>query len=177
MDTGGQEKYNALNKIYYKRADCCVLVYDITNKKSFDECKNYYKKEIKENCKKNIKVILVGNKTDLENQRKISNKEGADFAKENGYYFKETSCENNTNVADTFETIIIMTNNDMINSGKQNLDEKLNIYEFKEEQGAEKIQQECEYSMNGSSKVPNKKIIKVNKLETRKKKKKNKNCC
>ena len=45
IDTGGQEKYNALNKIYYQRADCCVLVYDITNSKSFEECKDYYKDE------------------------------------------------------------------------------------------------------------------------------------
>ena len=45
IDTGRQEKYNALNKIYYQRADCCVLVYDITNSKSFEECKDYYKDE------------------------------------------------------------------------------------------------------------------------------------
>ena len=45
IDTGGQEKYNALNKIDYQKADCCLLVYDITNSKSFEECKDYYKDE------------------------------------------------------------------------------------------------------------------------------------
>jgi len=46
LDTGGQEIYNALNRQYYQRADCCVLVYDITNEDSFKECKNYYYQEI-----------------------------------------------------------------------------------------------------------------------------------
>ena len=128
LDTGGQEIYNALNRQYYQRADCCVLVYDITNEDSFKECKNYYYQEIINNCKKDIKVILVGNKTDLENYRKISTEEGAKFAEENKYYFKETSCENKSNVADAFETLIIMTNNDIIKKEKEN---KENNYEIK----------------------------------------------
>ena len=72
----------------------------------------------------------MGNKADLEKGRKVSSKEGAKFAKENDYFFKETSCENNFNVADAFETIIIMTNNDMIKIGKQNLQEKIKLGEF-----------------------------------------------
>ena len=128
LDTGGQEIYKALNRQYYQRADCCVLVYDITNEDSFKECKNYYYQEIINNCKKDIKVILVGNKTDLENYRKISTEEGAEFAEENQYYFKETSCENKSNVADAFETLIIMTNNDIIKKEKEN---KENNYEIK----------------------------------------------
>ena len=83
LDTGGQEKFNALNKIYYQRADCCVLVYDITNRESFQECNNFYKDEIKNNCKEGVKVILVGNKTDLEKQRKVSKEEGIKLAEEN----------------------------------------------------------------------------------------------
>ena len=119
IDTGGQEKYNALNVTYYKRADCCVLVYDVTSEESFEECENFYKKQIEQNCKKSIKVILVGNKTDLENQRKIKTEEGAKFAKDNHYYFRETSCETNTNVSDAFETIIVMTHNDMIKNNEK----------------------------------------------------------
>ena len=41
MDTVGQEKYNALNENFYKQANCCLLVYDITNKESFNKIKNY----------------------------------------------------------------------------------------------------------------------------------------
>jgi len=69
LDTAGQEKFKALNENYYKKASCCLLVYDITDKNSFEECKNYYNETIKEKCKENIKVVLLGNKTDLENQR------------------------------------------------------------------------------------------------------------
>ena len=87
MDTGGHEKYNSINRVYYRRADCCLLVYDITNPNSFNAIKNYYIQEIKEICKKNIKVMLLGNKTDLENKRKISHKDGAKLAQKNNYFF------------------------------------------------------------------------------------------
>jgi len=135
LDTGGQEKFDSINRKYYQRADCCVLVYDITNKESFKQCKEYYKQEIIDNCKEDIKVILVGNKTDLENDRVISKEEGANFADENDYYFKESSCEHNFNVADVFETIIIMTNNDMIKKRQQNFEEKMDLEQFKLEHG------------------------------------------
>ena len=121
IDTGGQEKFNALNKTYYKRADCCVLVYDITDVDSFEKCKYFYKKEIAENCLENVKVILVGNKTDLENQRKVKTEEGEKFAEENNYYFIETSCESNSNVSDAFEMIILSNSESKINK-------KLNKY-------------------------------------------------
>ena len=125
IDTGGQEKFNSLNKTYYKRADGCLLVYDISSRESFEECKNFYKNEIVENCKKNVKVILIGNKNDLEEQREISEEEGSKFAEENNYFFKETSCEKNFNVADAFETIIIMTHNDMIRKNSESLEESI----------------------------------------------------
>ena len=119
LDTAGQEKYKALNENYYKKADCCLLVYDITNRKSFEECKTYYNEGIMEKCKKNIKVILLGNKADLEDQRKVSSEEAAGFALENDYIFMETSCLKGTNVSDAFETLIELTN---IEAKKNNID-------------------------------------------------------
>jgi small GTP-binding protein len=110
LDTSGQEQYKAINERYYKKADCCLLVYDITNKFSFDECRDYYNKNLIEKCKKEVKVILLGNKTDLEDQRVIKSEEGAGFALENDYIFMETSCLKNTNVANAFETLIELTN-------------------------------------------------------------------
>ena len=65
MDTAGQERFKSLNTSYYRSADCCLLVYDITDKRSFDDIKKYFNVKIKEKCKKNIKVILLGNKTDF----------------------------------------------------------------------------------------------------------------
>ena len=106
-------------------------MYDITKLESFNQCKTFYKQEIINNCKENIKVILVGNKTDLENEREISKEQGAKFAEENNYCFEETSCETCSNVASAFETIIIMTINDMYKNEQQKLNVEGNIGEFK----------------------------------------------
>ena len=114
MDTGGQERFNSIVEKYYRDADCCLLVYDITSEKSFEKIKNYYIEKIKENCKSIIKVLLLGNKTDLKEERKISQKDGADLAQKNGYYFMESSCKDNYNVSDAFTTLIEMTNNELL---------------------------------------------------------------
>ena len=59
-DTAGQERYRALAKVFYKNAAVCVLVYDITRKTSFNELKNYWIKEIKENAQKDVsKKIFI----------------------------------------------------------------------------------------------------------------------
>ena len=110
MDTGGAERFNSINELYYRNADCCLLVYDITHRKSFEECKNWYNKKLKEYSNKLIKVILLGNKTDLKDKRVIEPEEGANFAEENNYIFMETSCKDNYNVADAFTALIEMTN-------------------------------------------------------------------
>ena len=111
-DTAGQENFHAISKSYYQKTDSCLLVYSISDRNSFDEIKNYYNPKIKEYCKKNIKVVLLGNKTDLENERKVSQEEGSDFALENDYLFMETSCLKNEHVSDAFETLIEITNNE-----------------------------------------------------------------
>ena len=110
MDTAGQERFKSINTSYYRKADCCLLVYDISNKYSFDQLKDYFIETIKEKCKKNIQIILLGNKTDLEDKRQVSAEEGANLALANNYIFLETSCLKNKNVADAFETLIEITN-------------------------------------------------------------------
>jgi GTPase SAR1 family protein len=109
-----------LNRQYYIDADCCLLVYDVTRKETFEAIENYYINEINNNCKKNVQVCLVGNKTDLKEKREISSKEGADLATKYNFAFKETSCEFNSNVADAFETIITKTHTYMLKNGEYN---------------------------------------------------------
>ena len=59
-DTAGQEIYRSLAKVFYKNAAVCVLVYDITRKKSFEELKNYWLKEIKANANNKLcKYIFI----------------------------------------------------------------------------------------------------------------------
>ena len=120
MDTAGQERFRSINTSYYRKADCCLLVYDITNRKSFEEIENYFNEKIKEKCKKNIQVILLGNKTDLEDKRQIQAEEGANFSLINNYIFMETSCIKNTNVSDAFETLIEITNREAIKNKNNN---------------------------------------------------------
>ena len=124
VDTGGQERFRALGHQYYRKADGCLLVYDITNRSSFDEIKSYFCEQIEEKCKKDIKIILLGNKTDLEENRKVSSEEGANLAVENGYTFMETSCLENRNVADSFEALIELTYEKVLEKGKENISEK-----------------------------------------------------
>ena len=118
VDTAGQEIYRALSKNFYKKADGVLLVYDITRQESFDEIKDYYCKKIKEYCKENVKIILLGNKTDLEDQRKIPPEVGSNFAAENNFLFMETSCLTNKNVADGFETLIELAYREVIQKEK-----------------------------------------------------------
>jgi len=107
-DTAGQERYRSINETYYKKIDSIILIYDISNKRNFEEYKEYYRDKIREECKNNIKVILIGNKIDIE-EREVTTEEGYAFAFENGYMFMETSCLTNDNIYDAFEAIIYET--------------------------------------------------------------------
>ena len=108
MDTAGQERFDALNLTYYKKADAVLLVYDISNKSSFDKIKSFYVEKIRDNCKKDIPIVLLGNKTDLddENKRQVSYEEGIALALKENYEFHESSCKRNKNVAGAFEALI-----------------------------------------------------------------------
>jgi len=96
----------AINTQYYRKADAVLLVYDITNKMSFDKVKEFYADKIKNNCKEDIIIELLGNKSDLENKRKVSVEEGINLAMENHYEFLESSCLQNKNVANAFLSLI-----------------------------------------------------------------------
>ena len=109
-DTCGQERYNSINETYYRKADAALLVYDISEKKSFDVIRDYYCPKIKQFCKKDIPILLLGNKIDREQFRQIKTEEGIELASKEKYRFKETSCLKNENVADAFEALVEMWN-------------------------------------------------------------------
>ena len=122
-DTCGQERYNAIWEKYYKKADGILLVYDISSKPSFEKIANYYVGKIRDNCKKGIPIILLGNKTDLEDQREVTKEVAINLSISQEFIFKESSCLKDENVADAFETIFEMWN---INNKKNNLTPKEN---------------------------------------------------
>ena len=103
-DTAGQERYMSLNKIFFQRVQGIMLMYDITNRESYEKLPKWVK-FINEQAY-NVPVILVGNKIDDENENRIVRKEeGKDFAKRNGYLFYEASALNGKNVNNAFYSL------------------------------------------------------------------------
>jgi Ras-related protein Rab-8A len=78
-----------------------MLVYDITDLESFQNL-NSWLIENEKNASKNVYKILVGNKCDMENERKVTVEQGKDFAAQYGMKFFETSAKESTNVSDSF---------------------------------------------------------------------------
>ena len=117
-DCSGQKRFRDVAATYCKSKDGAFIVYDITNRKSFesiDELANLVRK----NNSQTSPIVLIGNKTDLKDERKISLKSGADLAKENGFIFMESSCKDNYNVSDAFTTLIEMTNSELIKTNNR----------------------------------------------------------
>ena len=110
MDTAGQEKFSSISENYYKQADCCLLVYDITSMQTFEKIKKYYVPKIKEYNDNIIKVVLLGNKTDEKEKREVLDIDGIELAQDNGYIFMESSCLENYNVSGAFTVLVEMAN-------------------------------------------------------------------
>lgn len=103
-DTAGQERYKSIVNQQYKQADVIILVFDIGNKKSFDLCEKWIN-DIKEKCKEDIKVVLVGNKLDLP-KRVVKENEGNDIALLNQIKYFEVSAKEGRGIDELFNYII-----------------------------------------------------------------------
>ncbi len=104
-DTAGQERYRSITNAYYKGAKGALLVYDITNKKSFDNLDRWIS-DLKINGDEKISIVLLGNKSDLESQRVISTEEGKNKAELFKFAFMETSALNGSNIEKAFDELI-----------------------------------------------------------------------
>ena len=105
QDTAGQERYRSISFNLVKMADGILLMYDITNIKTFEAITEWVEsiKDIKGN---DFPIILIGNKCDLEKQRKVAKEDGEKEAKDNGFLFFETSCKDNINIEETINAIV-----------------------------------------------------------------------
>ena len=101
-DTAGHERFKSITVNYYRSSHGFIYVYDITNKESLLNLDSWIHSS-NEYCNTNVINFLVGNKSDLEKERKISKEEGEDFAKKYDLIFLETSAKNNENVEKLFE--------------------------------------------------------------------------
>ena len=108
-DTAGQERYLSISSKYIKSANGVILVYDITNKKSFSKIQEWSSILNKDN--NNYCAVLVGNKKDLDSKREVSQNEGLNLANQLNIDFFETSCLTNENVSEMMDKISNLTIN------------------------------------------------------------------
>jgi len=121
-DSAGQEKYRSLIPSYLRGASIIFLVYDLTWRESFDAIKSWLGFVNQYTSKDQVKLVLVGNKSDLE--RKVKNEEGKKLAEKEGMLFFETSAKTADGIVDMFYTSFSMI--DFFDSiRKANIDENL----------------------------------------------------
>lgn len=100
-DTAGQERFHALGPIYYRSSDGAILVYDITDEDSFQRVKNWVR-ELKKMLGTEIMLTIVGNKTDLEEDRNVTQEEAETYAVSVGATHYETSAKVNEGIEELF---------------------------------------------------------------------------
>ena len=106
-DTAGQERFRGLTKNYFRGAHAFILVYDITNKDSFDKLKNWIK-DAKEKIEddKSYKMAVVGNKKDCDKKREVSFQTLKEFGESNDVIFSEVSARTGEGIEQLFNDFI-----------------------------------------------------------------------
>ena len=121
-DTAGQDKFRAITRNYYKGASGIILIFDVTNTKSFENIKKWIN-EIKEEISENVSIVLIGNKIDNVKERKITKEQGEKIANEIGTKFFETSAKTGEGINESvfYLVKIIYENDPEIKKKGQNL--------------------------------------------------------
>ena len=108
-DTAGQERFQSIGSAFYRGSDCCVVVFDITNARSFDNLDTWKNEFINQGGIKDperFPFIIIGNKCDRETDRKVTKAKAENWCQNNGNYrYFETSAKDDIAVNDAFETI------------------------------------------------------------------------
>ena len=103
IDTGGQEKFHCLTKSFFKSVDGIIFVFDLTNKQSFENLKNWLKEA--ESYTEDFEYILVGNKKDLINSIEVNQESLKDNDLFNGTKYFEVSAKTGENIEECFEEL------------------------------------------------------------------------
>ena len=101
-DTAGQERFISVASNYYRSCNGFIYVFEITNRESLNKL-DFWINLTSENCDSNVINFLVGNKSDLEEKRKVTKEEAENFAQKYNLIYLETSAKNNNNVDKLFE--------------------------------------------------------------------------
>ena len=134
-DTAGQEKFRAISVNYLKGTNGVILVFDITNKESFDLLETWMN-ELKENNKVDISKVLIGNKSDLAEDREVQREEAEKFAESINCKYFEGSAKSGENIKEALDEIAKLTyfyvkDNDEIVENRRNSIELTNIQKEK----------------------------------------------
>jgi small GTP-binding protein len=117
-DTAGQEKYRALAPMYYRSAEIALLVFDVTNRDSFDALEQWIH-ELSEKAPAFLQVVIAANKIDLKDDRVVSKEVAERFAeRHNVKMYAEVSAKTGEGIVDLFSNIAVMT-------GKTDLEPRL----------------------------------------------------
>ncbi len=111
-DTGGQERFSSIRPMYYRGSLGALLIFDLTNSASFEHLPGWIE-EVRANIKTEIPFLLVGNKSDLVDQRAVSLNEINTFTRDFNLYYMETSAKTGEGVGDCFYILACL----MIGSG------------------------------------------------------------
>ena len=107
-DTAGQERFRTITASYYRDAVGIILVYDVCSEASYNNTRNWMR-QIEQNCSRQIDMLLVGNKCDIDEHdddlRRVSTEQGVELAAEFGIPFFETSAKKNINVDECFDRV------------------------------------------------------------------------
>jgi len=108
-DTAGQERYKAITSAHYRQAVGALLVYDVTKQATFSNCIKWME-ELRQNAEPNVCIVLVGNKVDLVEKdpgaRQVSYDTAAEFARQHGLSFFESSAITSYNVKHILEHLM-----------------------------------------------------------------------
>ena len=138
-DTAGQENFRSVTRAYYKASAVAMVVYDITSEESFQNIQSWIK-DCKDLAPKTVQLILIGNKSDLEENRVITKERGEELARENRMLFFETSALNGNGVEEAFQKSIELVDQ-KIRSGFYDLSNSSNqgIKKLNNNEGGERV--------------------------------------
>ena len=105
-DTGGQERFMYVRPLYYKGAMGAIIVFDLTNRESYDHIGKWLE-EIRSNAGQ-VPMLLVGNKSDLTDQRQVCRDEAEKFAKDLDMFYLESSAKTGDGITDVFAVLALL---------------------------------------------------------------------
>lgn len=103
-DTAGQERFRTITTAYYRGAMGILLVYDVTDERSFNNIRTWHA-NIEQHASEGVNKILIGNKSDWTDKRAVTEEQGRELANELGIKFMETSAKINEGVEEAFFTL------------------------------------------------------------------------